>query len=270
MPHRPFRRLLAPALVTLAVAAGVACTSSDPSKVTRELLTMSKEDAYARGDALVAKKKYELGRQYLRFVAENYANDPIGKQAALRLADSFFEEKSPLGFVEAQSRFKDFRSRYPSHPRSDYALFRLAQVSDRQAEKPDRDQANTRLAAQSYRDLLQNYPGSPYATEARARYKAMLDLLGEHEFLVAHFYYRRGAWEAARNRFEGLFAAFPEYSRMEKALYYAGLTEFRLGRQEDARALFEKLRKDYPESRWVRKVPKLPEAPAATTADAGL
>lgn len=270
MSHRPFRAVLAPALLALAVAGFSACTSSDPSRVTRELLTMSKEEAYARGDALVSKRKYEVGRQYLRFVAENYANDPIGKQAALRLADSFFDEKSAIGYVEAQSRFKDFRSRYPSHPRSDYALFRLAQVSDRQAEKPDRDQANTRLATQSYRELLQNYPGSPYATEARARYKAMLDLLAEHEFLVGHFYYRRGAWEAARSRFEGLFAAFPEYSRMEKALYYAGLTEFRLGRQEDARALFDRLRKDYPESKWSRKVPKLPDPPAATTADAGL
>lgn len=267
---RPFRILVAPSLLALSLAGSLACTTSDPSKVTRELLTMSKEDAYARGDALVSKRKYELGRQYLRFVAENYANDPIGKQAALRLADSFFDEKSPVGYVEAQSRFKDFRSRYPSHPRSDYALFRLAQVSDRQAEKPDRDQANTRIATQSYRELLQNYPSSPYTAEARARYKAMLDLLAEHEFLVAHYYCRRGAWEAARRRFEGLFAAFPEYSRMEKALYWAGLAEFRLGRLEDARALFGKLRKDYPESRWVRKVPKLPEPAAATTAAAGL
>ena len=186
---------------------------------------MSKEEAYAQGEALVSKRKYEVGRQYLRFVAENYANDPIGKQAALRLADSFFEEKTPLGYVEAQGRYKDFRSRYPSHPRSDYALYRLAQVSDRQAEKPDRDQANTRLAAQSYRELLQNYPGSPYTAEARGRYRAMLDLLAEHEFLVAQYYYKRSAWEASRSRFEGLFAAFPEYSRMEKALYWAGLTE---------------------------------------------
>ena len=112
-------------LIAVAALGGGACSSSDPSAVTRQLLTMSKEEAYAQGDALVAKKKYELGRQYLRFVAENYANDPLGKQAALRLADSYFEERSPLGFIEAQSRFKDFRSRYPSHPRSDYALFRL-------------------------------------------------------------------------------------------------------------------------------------------------
>lgn len=231
---------------------------------------MSKEEAYARGDALVSKRKYEVGRQYLRFVAENYANDPLGKQAALRLADSFFEEKSALGFIEAQGRFKDFRSRYPSHPRSDYALFRLAQVSDRQAEKPDRDQANTRLAAQSYRELIQNYPTSPYGTEARARYKAMLDLLAEHEFLVARYYYRRGAWESARGRFAGLFASFPQYSGMEKALYWAGMAEMRLGQDQDARTLFDRLRRDYPESRFVKKLPKVAEPQPTATASTGL
>lgn len=268
-----FHRILrtsGPVVLALAVLGGAACKSSDPSSITRELLTMSKEEAYARGDALCSKRKYELGRQYLRFVAENYANDPLGKQAALRLADSFFEEDTPLGYVEAQGRFKDFRSRYPSHPRSDYALFRLAQVSDKQAEKPDRDQANTRLAAQSYRELLQNYPGSPYASEARARYRAMLDLLAEHEFLVAHYYYRRGAWESARSRFAGLFAAFPEYSAMEKALYWAGQTDHVLGRDADARAFFDRLRRDYPGSRYLRKVPKLAETPATAKAAVGL
>ena len=263
-------RTSGPVVLALAVLGSAACKSSDPSSITRELLTMSKEEAYARGDAYCSKRKYELGRQYLRFVAENYANDPLGKQAALRLADSFFEEDTPLGYVEAQGRFKDFRSRYPSHPRSDYALFRLAQVSDKQAEKPDRDQANTRLATQSYRELLQNYPGSPYANEARARYRAMLDLLAEHEFLVAQFYYRRGAWESARNRFAGLFAAFPEYSAMEKALYWAGQTDRALGRDADARAFFDRLRRDYPQSRYLRKVPKLAGAPASATAAAGL
>ncbi len=269
MPQRT-ARVVVPAAIVLSLLGAAACSSSDPSRVTRELLTMSKEEAYSQGDALVSKRKYEVGRQYLRFVAENYANDPIGKQAALRLAESFLEEKTPLAFIEAQGRFKDFRSRYPSHPRSDYALFRLAQVSDRQSEKPDREQTNTRLAAQSYRELLQGYPASPYATEARARYRAMLDLLAEHEFLVARYYYNRGAWEAARGRFEGLFASFPDYSRMEKALYWAGLTEKRLGREDDARALFERLRRDYPQSSFLRKLPKSPVPPAAPTTTAGL
>ncbi|MCL4806617.1 MAG: tetratricopeptide repeat protein [Thermoanaerobaculia bacterium] len=53
---------------------------------------------------------------------------------------------------------------------------------------------------------------------------------------------------------------------MEKALYGAGLAELKLGRPADARALFDRLRRDYPEGKFVRKVPKMPEEPRTATA----
>src|SRR4029079_14074641 len=66
--------------LTAALLGVSSCSSVDPAtRLTRELLSMPKEEASAKGEALIARKKYELGRQYLRFVAENYANDPIGK-----------------------------------------------------------------------------------------------------------------------------------------------------------------------------------------------
>ena len=57
---------------------------------------------------------------------------------------------------------------------------------------------------------------------------------------------------------------------MEKALFWAGQTERRLGRTEDARTLFDPLRPDHPQSRIHRKVPRLPETPVAATAATGL
>lgn len=278
------RRVFAPAAMILsagAVLSVVSCSSVDPAtRLTRELLAMPKDEAYAKGDSLIAKKKFELGRQYLRFVAENYANDPIGKQAALRLADSFFDEKTPLGYLEAQARYKDFRNRYPSHPRSDYALFRLAQTSDRQAERSDRDQSNTRLAANSYRELIQAYPDSPYAAEARARLKVVKDLLAEHEYKVGHFYLKRKSYAAAKSRFDVLLSAFPDYRGIEIVLYEAGLSERKLGHEEDANALWGKLAQDFPASIYLKRLPReivkrsvpaaesLPETAAAPAAAA--
>ena len=163
--------------------------------------------------------------------------------------------------MEAQARYRDFRSRYPSHPKSDYALFRLAQCADRQAEKPDRDQTNTRLAASSYREVLQAYPDSPYATEARARYRAMRDLLAEHEFRVAHFYLRRKLWMAAKLRYDFILAVFPEAKRTEQVLFEGGLAELKVGHEEDARLLWERLRRDYPKSAFLRSIPKRYAAP---------
>jgi len=230
---------------------------------------MPKEEAYARGEGLVKKKKYETGRQYLRFVAENYANDPIGRQAALRLADSFFDEKTQLGYLEAGVRFKDLRNRYPSHPKSDYALFRLSQCSDRQAERPDREQTNTRLAATSYRELIINYPDSPYATEARARLGVMRGLLAEHEYLVGHFYLKRRAWRAAKGRMDMILAAYPEYAGLDKVLYEGGLLEGKMGNGDEARLLWQRLQKDYPASPLVKKVPAPTVSAPATVRAAG-
>jgi outer membrane protein assembly factor BamD len=237
--------------------------------MTRELLSMPKEEAYAKGEALIQKKKYEVGRQYLRFVAENYANDAIGKQAALRLADSYYDEKTPLGYLEAGVRYKDFRNRYPSHPRSDYALFRLAQCSDKQAEGPDREQTNTRQAATSYRELIINYPDSPYATEARARLGVMRNLLAEHEYLVGHFYLKRKAWRAARGRMEFILAAYPEYAGLDKVLYEAGLLEGKMGNRDEEKSLWQRLRKDYPASPVVKKLPPAPASPPVPDRAAG-
>lgn len=263
-------RLRVPGLIALAAllggAAGCATTDS-AAKMTRELLSMPKEEAYAKGEALVQKKKYEMGRQYLRFVAENYANDAIGRQAALRLADSFFDEKTPLGYLEAGVRYKDFRNRYPSHPRSDYALFRLAQCSDKQAERPDREQTSTRLAAVAYRELILAYPDSPYGTESRLRLNAMRNLLAEHEYVVGHFYVKRRAWRAAKSRMDTILAAYPDYTKLDKVLYETGLAERKLGHEDEARQVWERLARDFPSSPLLKKVPR-PAAPAAPPAKA--
>ncbi len=249
-------RLVLPPAVALLAAGLAGCSSGDQTaRLTRELLTMPKEEAYARGEQLIAKKKWDLGRQYLRFVAENYANDPIGKQAALKLADSYFDEGTSLSYLEAQTRYKDFRNRYPSHPRADYALFRLGQTADKEAEKPDREQTNTRLAATSYSDLILSYPDSPYITEARVRLRRIRNLLAEHEYLVGRFYYRRKAWTASKGRLEGIVGVFPDYASMDRVLYELGLVERRLGNEEKAQASWQRLTRDFPKSQFARKIP---------------
>ena len=264
----------APLLALLGTSLLGGCTSSSDAaaRLTRELLSMPKDEAYARGEALVAKRKYEDGRQYLRFVAENYASDPIGKQAALRLADSYFDEKTPLGYMEAQTRYKDFRNRYPSHPKADYALFRLAQTSDRQAEHPERDQTNTRLALTSYREFLQSFPDSPWASEARSRYLIMRNLMAEHEFRVANFYLHRRAFVAAKGRYDGILNAFPDYGGIDRVLYEAGQVEWKMGHADESAVLWTRLKTDFPKSSWVKKVPALktmPTTPAAAAAGTG-
>lgn len=268
-PSRPSLRLpLALVSAALGLVVGCSSSSSNSAKMTRELLTLPKEEAYARGEQLVKKKNYEVGRQYLRFVAENYANDPIGKQAALALADSYFNEGTSLGYLEAQQRYKDFRNRYPSSPKADYALFRLAQTADKEAEKPDREQTNTRLAAASYRELILGYPDSPYIAEARVRLARIRNLLAEHEYLVGRFYNRRKSFTAAKGRFEAIVSAYPDYTKFDRVLFDLGGVQKKLGNYKEAEASWARLQKEFPNSEYVRKIPAsvTPKAVATSAA----
>jgi outer membrane protein assembly factor BamD len=242
-------------LLVLAVALSACSSGDNAAKLTRELLTMPKEEAYAKGEQLIAQKKWDLGRQYLRFVAENYANDPIGRQAALKVADSYFDEGTALGYLEAHARYKDFRNRYPSSPRADYALYRLAQTADKEAEKPDREQTNTRLAASSYRELIMGYPDSPYLTEARVRLQRIRNLLAEHEYLVGRYYYRRKGWTAAKGRFETIVTAYPDYASLDRVLFELGGVQRKLGNEEKARESWQRLARDFPASPYSKKIP---------------
>jgi outer membrane protein assembly factor BamD len=112
---------------------------------------------------------------------------------------------------------------------------------------------------------LTTYPDSPYTIEARARYNSMRDLLAEHEYRVAHFYFKRGAYVAAKGRYDVIFSAFPDFKSFDKALFEAGWTESRLGHGDDAHTLWERLAKEYPASPLVKKLPAR-TAPAAEPA----
>ena len=52
----------------------------------------------------------------------------------------------------------------------------------------------------AFAQLLQRYPKSPYAADARQRMMFLRDRLAEHENYVARYYFERGAWLAAINR----------------------------------------------------------------------
>ncbi|HSS44750.1 MAG TPA: tetratricopeptide repeat protein, partial [Thermoanaerobaculia bacterium] len=91
---------------------GCACTKK-PDKLTQELLSQPKEMLFEKGKTLIEKKRYDVGRKYLNFVFETYPNDPLGRQALLMVADSYFRQGGAGGFTEARFRYRDYVNRYP-------------------------------------------------------------------------------------------------------------------------------------------------------------
>ena len=87
------------AALALALSGCASTTPKGPDKVTQELLSQPKEVLFEKGKTLIEKKRYEQGRKYLSFVFETYPNDPMGREALLMVADSYYKEGGTTGYT---------------------------------------------------------------------------------------------------------------------------------------------------------------------------
>lgn len=244
------------AIVALCVAL-LACSGvKKPDRVTKDLLSLSKEELFAKGQALLKKKKFEDGRKYLNFVFESYPNDPLGQRSLLLVADSYYDNRGSGGYVEARYHYRDYLSRYPAAENRDFAQFRYALCYDREHEPMDRDGTNTREAIAQYSNLLRESPGSGYAAEARRRANALSDVLADHEFGVGFFYFRKGSPEAALKRFQYAEQTYPAYGARDRLYFYEAAALRRMGRPAEAEGYEKKLRDEFPKSRWSARLTK--------------
>ncbi len=199
-------------VVALYVLLLLACASAKKQEdlFLAEVSQMSKEGILAKGDALAAKKKFVEARRYYAFLADSFPNDPLGRQAALKIADTFFASKDPESQAEAQVRYKDFATRFPNDPHRAYALLMLGRTYLQQAKGPLRDLTPVRQAAESFQQVVALFAESPEAQEARVLLAKCREDLATHELLVARFYLQVGAKEGARNRLHYLLRNYPE------------------------------------------------------------
>lgn len=257
MTQRPrigsFLRATGTATILAALFAAGCSGSKKPDKITQELLSQPKETLFEKGKALVERKKYDAGRKYLTFVFETYPNDPLGRQALLLLADSYFKQGGTTGYTEARFRYRDYLNRYPGAPQRDYSRYQFALCYDKEHERPDRDQTSTREALEQYRALVREFPESGYSGAARERIRQLTDLMAEHEFAIGFFYLRKGSVSAALTRFASLEARFPNYGARDKLFFYSARALERLGRNEEASQYYSRLIEQFPESEYTRR-----------------
>lgn len=219
-------------------------------------MKMSKDQLFDRGEQFFAKKRYQKARTYYSYVYENFPNDPIGRRALLRVADTYYAQADPVNLVEAQYKYRDFINRYPGSDRADYAMLQIANVSYLQMEKPDRDQQKTREAVEKYQDMLRGYPKSSLRPEAEKRLQDAQDRLGRHEHLVAKYYIKRGSYDAAVRRLNGLVEQYPNYRDRDGVFFDLGTALERMGRKAEARLYFERVLSEFPKSQYADKARK--------------
>lgn len=244
-PGYPVRRLpLAIALISLGCAHG-----GDVDVST--LASSSDQILWEAGEKASEKKNWEASRQIYKRIIDGFPQSEYGPAARLALGDSYSGEGGTANFILAIGAYRDFLTLYPSHPKSDYAQFQVAESHFRQKNGPDRDQSETDKALAEFQRLLDLYPQSPFVEEARKRIVECRQSLARAEFLAGFFYQRtRQACRAAISRYETILAEYPDYNEIDEVLFRLGQALGSCNRAAEALPHLARLLEEYKTSRF--------------------
>ena len=254
--------ILVPVLVLGACKGG---SKTDP------VLALSSEEALVQGKELLANEKYYRARRYLTHSFEVAPNTAMGREALLLAADTYYLQGGEANYVQAEAKYRDYLNRFPTSEFAAYVQFQLGNCLAKRTKKPDRDQRSTEKALTAYEEVLRLYPTSEYAAQARDEIRVVRNRLAEHEFAVGRFYISYGISIAAVHRLEGLLESYPDYDQRDKIYLFLGRAYIALGNPIKALESFGRLRQEFPESEYVKKIPevKLPKAAPPDASDTG-
>ncbi|MDK9696347.1 MAG: outer membrane protein assembly factor BamD [Siculibacillus sp.] len=171
------------------------------------------------------------------------------KKSVLMQAYTQFERGNHTECITAARRFITL---YPGSPDAAYAQYLMAESYYKQIPDVSRDQERTGKAMQAYAELVQKYPDSPYADDARKKILTVKDQLAGKEMDVGRFYLRKGQHLAAINRFKVVTTDYQTTRHVEEALARLVEAYYALGVVNEAQTAAAVLGHNFPDSQWYK------------------
>lgn len=251
-----FSRALQLGALTLAVVMWLPGCALVSGKEESRADSLDKLYAAARED--LAGGSFEQAIKNLQRLEARASGTLLGQQALLDLAYAQWKSGERASALSSLDRFTRL---HPSSPAHDYALYLrgLVNFNDNlglfgrlaRQEVSERDQRATREAFQAFSQLVQQFPDSKYAPDARVRMDFIVNSLAAYEVHVARYYFRRGAYLAAVNRAKQAVTEFDRAPAAEEALAIMVTGYGRLGLKDLSRDAQRVLRLNFPNSRFL-------------------
>lgn len=192
-------------LILCILGLGLLAACADRDRIREEA---AQPDAmYERAWNRIQSGNYQEAMQNLRRLEARHPFTPEGKQAQLDQiyvswlmrerqstvdeADRFIRE-NPRSEHLAYAHYMKGLAHYEQHPGPLSRWFGL--------DMARRDQSSAEQSFAAFQELVQRFPESPYADDARQRMVSLRNRLARHEWHVADYYLRREAYMAAVGR----------------------------------------------------------------------
>ena len=269
--------VLALSLAAVAPLACLGCAAEERPPLSALQYAENARIKYEQGLRELEAENWEGATEVFTELKKKYGYSRYARLAELRLADADLSQDK---YAEAVTSYKSFVHDYPNDPEVPYARYKVAKaqydsVSQSILMPPleERDLAAVNDAFVSIRQFLSDYPNSVYSDQLRYMRAVVVGLLARHELYVARFYLGRGRFDAAVARCEHAIDAFDHSGLEPEAMVLLGETYMKQKQREKARAIFQRVLKEFPASPFVEPARRFlvvlgpgPTAPAETPA----
>ncbi|GLQ18964.1 outer membrane protein assembly factor BamD [Maritalea porphyrae] len=150
-----------------------------------------------------------------------------------------------------------FLALYPSSQDAPYAMYMKGAAQYNQMKDITRDQQTAEDAIATFQAIINNFPNSRYAKDAKERILIAKDQLAGKEMSVGRYYLGNNNYTAAINRFRTVVEDHQTSTHVEEALLRLTEAYLALGLVNEAKTAAAVLGHNYPSSRWYEDAYKL-------------
>jgi len=246
-------------LILLAIIIdGCSTTSKDPAVVFKG---QSAQQIYQKGEVALAKRKYKDAIQAFEGLDALYPFTEHSEQAQMDLVYSYYQDEN---YASAVAAADEFIRTYPRSSHIDYVYY-LKGLSNFNQDRgwflrystvdiSMRDPGSMHQAYGDFKQLIQLYPNSRYAADARQRMIYLRNMFAKYELHVADYYYQRKAYVAAANRADYIVKHYDGAPQVEDALGLMVKAYRKLGLTELADQTIQVLRLNYPNGNVLKEL----------------
>jgi len=229
------------------------------------------EEQYTMAVKKYEAKEYSKALKLFEKITPAYRGKPQMERIQFMVAQSNFNTKN---YTLSGYYFDRFTKNYPKSSKKEEAAFLSAYSYKLASPVFSLDQTDTDKALESFQTFINDYPTSTRLEEANKHYEELRFKLEKKMFEIGKTYYRTAItdfrnYKAAITVFDNLISDYLGTKLKEEALYYrfrayhdlvlVSTERKKEDRIKDAIAAYDKLKRNYPKSKFLSESDKLLE-----------
>jgi outer membrane protein assembly factor BamD len=247
MPRHLRSRLPAAALLAASLALTAACRSGPSAEELAMQADRPVEDIYNDAAEAMEASRWRTAALLFDQVERQHPYSSWAVNAKLMRAYALYQASQYTDAIGALDRFIE---QHPAHRDIAYAHYLRALSYYEQIVDVTRDQRITEQAMNALQDVVNRFPDTAYARDARLKIDLARDHLAGKEMVVGRFYQRRQLHAAAINRFRRVVDEYQTTNHVAEALHRMTESYLALGLREEARKTAAVLGHNFPGSPW--------------------